>query len=278
MTPKMYKSDKRANVDTTLTTMQSCIGEVGEWALCNRLKLNDDKTELLLSDSQKSSASPSSLTIGQTDVPFSSTARNLGVQFDDMLTMSAQVNKVCQNAYLEIRKIASIRKYLTTEATKTLVVSLVLSRLDFCNSLLAGLPHNQIEKLQRVMNSAARLIFRVSKHEHISPLLYRLHWLPISLRIQFKISTICFNIVSGSAPPYLSELLQIYTPSRSLRSSSDCRKFCVPRRRRKFQGQRAFSYIGPVVWNDLPFSIRHAETLSSFKSLLKTHLFKKHFS
>ena len=193
--------------------------------------------------------------------------------FDKSLSMNVQINKLCQAGYLELRRISSIRHYLTKEATATLVSSLVLSRLDYANSLLAGLPQKCTDKLQRVMNCAARLIYRSSKRDHITPLLSELHWLPISQRIQYKIALICFNIISNTAPLYLSQLLELYTPSRSLRSSADTRTFRVPQYRRKFQGGRAFSYIGPVIWNSLPFHVRHAQSTSSFKSKLKTHLF-----
>ena len=124
------------------------------------------------------------------------------------------------------------------------------------------------------MNCAAHFVFRASKHDHISPLLYDLQWLSVDQRIWYNIiSTLCYNVIFGSAPPYLSDLLQLYTPPRTLRSSADTQTFRVPHRRKKFQGQRAFSYIGPVTWNSLPFAVRHAQTLPSFKSQLKTYLF-----
>ena len=271
---ELYGSSPSQNVDTLLSDMQSCTCVVKDWTLHNKLQLNEDKTEVLLV-STKCPDLPTSMRVGQTDIPFARSARNLGVIFDNELSMEEQVNKVCQCAYFELRKISSIRKYLTTDATKTLVTSLVLSRLDFCNSLLAGLAQKHLCKLQRVMNCAARLIFKASKRQHVSPLLSDLHWLSIENRIKYKISTVCFNIISGSAPPYLSELVQLYTPSRNLRSSSDSRIFRVPIRHMKTQGQRAFSYYGPVVWNTLPFHIRHAQTLASFKSLLKTYLFSQ---
>ena len=123
------------------------------------------------------------------------------------------MNKLCHLAYLEIRRIGSVRHYLSSDATNTLVSSLVLSRLEYCNALLAGSPHVLLDKIQRVTNCSARLIFKVPKSAHISPFLYDLHWLPISSRIQYKIALICFHIVSGTAPPYLSELLHLYSPS-----------------------------------------------------------------
>ena len=121
------------------------------------------------------------------------------------------MNKLRKLAYLEIRHIGSIRHYLSFEATKTLVSSLVLSRLDYCNALLAGSAQVLLDAVQRVINCSARLIFKVPKSAHITPFLYYLHWLPISSRIQYKMALICFHIVSGTAPPYLSELLHLYT-------------------------------------------------------------------
>ena len=160
--------------------VQSCIADVKEWTLYNKLQLNEDKTEALLLDCSGSPSSlPSSLTVGQCSINFSTSAKNLGVIFDDSLSMSEQVTKVCQSAFFEIRKISTIRKYLTNEATKTLVTSLVISRLDYCNVLLAGVPQNLLDKIQRVLNCAARLIFKATKRDHVSPLLSELHWLPI---------------------------------------------------------------------------------------------------
>ena len=114
----------------------------------------------------------------------------------------------------EIRRVGSIRQYLSFEATKTLVSFLVLSMLDYSNAVLAGSPQVLLDTIERVINCSTRLIFKVPKSAHITPFLYDLHWLPISSRIQYKIALICFHIVSGTAPPYLSELLHLCSPSR----------------------------------------------------------------
>ena len=124
----------------------------------------------------------------------------------------------------------------------------------------------------RVVNSTTHLICKDPKSARITPSLYYLHWLPISSRIQCKIVLICFHIVSGTAPPYLSELLHLYPPSRSLHSASDTRIFHVPGMGRKILGERALQYIGPVFWNSLPVCVKHSSS-PSFKSKLKTHLF-----
>ena len=89
----------------------------------------------------------------------------------------------------------------------------------------------------------------------------------------YKISSSCYD-VSDAAPLYLSDLLCLYVPSRSLRSSADTHIFRIPRRKKKFQGQRAFSHLGPVTWNKLPYSVRHAQTQFQFKTQLKTTLFR----
>ena len=127
--------------------------------------------------------------------------------------------------------------------------------------------------MQRVINCSARLIYKASKSAHITPLLFNFHRLPIIRRIQYKIALTCFHIISGTAPPYLSELLHLFSPSRSLRSASDTRIFRVTRVCRRTLGEISLQYIGPVIWNSLPFSVRHATSLYCFKSKLKTHLF-----
>ena len=164
-------------------------------------------------------------------------------------------------------------KYLSVETTRTLVSSLVLSGLDYCNALLAGSQKVLLDKIQRVINCSARLIYKAPKSAHITLLLFALHWLLISSKIQYKIALTCFHIVSGTALPYLSELLYLYSPSCSLHSATDTQIFHVPKVCRSTLRERSFQYIGPVILNSLSFSVRHATSLSSFKSKLKTHLF-----
>ena len=205
---------------------------------------------------------------------FSRSVRNLGVIFDDKFSMKQQVCKICQSAYLELRRISSIRHVLTVNATKTLVTSLALSSLDYCNSLLLGIPQQLIDKLQKVQNCSARLIFKTSECSHVSPLSDKLHWLLTVQGIEYKISSLCYDVVSDTAPLYCSDLLRLYVPSRSMRSSAHTRSFRIPRRKEKFQGQRAFSHLDPDTWNKLPYSVGHAQTQSQFKTQLKTTLFR----
>ena len=134
-----------------------------------------------------------------------------------------------------------------------------------------------ITRLQRIQNNAARLVLQKSKRQHVTPLLKQLHWLPIQISIDYKLATLAFRHFDGSLPQYLSSRLDIYQPSRSLRSSND-RLLRVPRWKLKSFGYRSFSYQGPVVWNSLPTDLKLSSSLSSLKSRLKTHLFKKSYS
>ena len=138
-----------------------------------------------------------------------------------------------------------------------------------------GTPNSVIQpmqKLQKVQNTAARLILRAPRHQNCTPLLQQPHWLPISEQIKYKTVCMCYNAITGSAPSYLSELLHLYSPSR-FRSSSDTRMLKLQRFNRKTHGFRTFSHFGPHIWNNFPQDIRHSATLSSFNSKLKTFLF-----
>ncbi len=154
-----------------------------------------------------------------------------------------------------------------------LVQALVISRLDYCNALLAGLPSNTIKPLQMIQNAAARLVFNEPKRAHVTPLFVSLHWLSVAARIQFKTPMLAYRTTTGSAPTYFHSLLRINIPSRSLRSASE-RRLVVPSQRGSKSLSRTFSFTVPGRWNDLPTPIRNAGSLSIFKQQLKTHLFQ----
>ena len=218
---------------------------------------------------------PQNIVIDGHPIKFANSVRNLGTMFDHAMNMSTFVSSMCKSLNHQLYKIASIRQFLTTEVTKQLVTSLILSKIDYCNSLLLGLPKHRIQKLQLVQNNASRLITRKRKSEHVTPLLKTLHWLPVEYRITYKIALLCFKCVHKMAPSYLSHLLEFHVPGRVLRSSSDVLRFTQPKVNLKEYGERCFKYNGPKVWNELPLNVRSAPTLSSFKSLLKHHLFLK---
>ena len=178
-----------------------------------------------------------------------------------------------QSCYYNLRRISSIRRYLSIEATTKLTASLILSRLDYCNGLLAGLSQKTLYPLQRIQNNAAKLVLLKKKSDHVTPLLHSLHWLPVEKRITYKLCVLCYTCMKKFAPAYLSDSLQLYTPSRSLRSASDSLRFKIPRINLSTVGSRAFSFAAPSAWNALPLSLRQTEPLDAFKNELKTFLF-----
>ncbi|KAK7094312.1 hypothetical protein V1264_007952 [Littorina saxatilis] len=334
--------------------------------------------------------------------------------------MKQHVITVCQAGYYKLKRIASIRHFLTEETTTVLVTSCILSRTDYCNSLLSGVPVSMIQPLQTLQNFAARLVCKAGRTQHCTPLLFSLHWLPVAQRIKYKICCLCFKVIINSTPLYLSQLLQVYSPSlplptptsvlplstspnsykctlplylsqllqvsspslplttptsvlplstspnsykctaslylsqllqvyspslplptptsvlpslplptpsvlplstspnsykctpplptptsvlplstspnsykctppiylsqllqvhspsRTTRSSQNTRRFKVVRFKRKQHGFRSFSHFGFIIWIELPYNVRNSQSLPSFKTNLKTHLFK-HF-
>ena len=170
-------------------------------------------------------------------------------------------------------QISQIRENLTQNTCIILVNSLVLSKLDYMNCLLVGLPDCVLDKLQKIQNSAARLITKKRKCEHITPLLKYLHWLPVRFRIDYKILLLCFKAQKGLAPSYLADMLTPYKTQRTLRSSNKS-MITEPNARLKTYGDRAFAVYGPKLWNKLPQYIRSLDTVDSFKRGLKTYLFK----
>ena len=153
-----------------------------------------------------------------------------------------------------------------------------MSKLDYCNSLLTGLPACALKPLQFIQNAAARLVFNQPKFSHVTPLLRSLHWLPVIARTEYKPLMLAFKATRGMAPPYLASLIAPYQPSRALRSA-DTGKLKVPSL--KTPGQRStrpklFSLLAPKLWNALPTTIRTADSLPNFRCTLKTHLFRLH--
>ena len=177
----------------------------------------------------------------------------------------------------QLKNIADIRRYLEKQAAEKLIHAFVGSRLDYCSSLLVGNPEISLAKLQRVQNIAARILTGTRKCDHMTPLLYKLHWLPFKYRIEYKIILMTYRALNGLAPNYLQDWLQVYQPARSLRSSGDL-KLVVPRTRLRSYGDREFSVKAPSLWNSLPLHMRIMSSMSTFKKVLKTHIFQMAFA
>ena len=275
-------------ISELLHSMQSCISDVKTWATANMLKLNDSKTDLMLVTSKRSKHLhnlPTSITIGNAQIPFKQSVKNLGFTLDCHLTMNAHVSNIARTCYFELHRLASIRRFLTSTATATLVSAFVLSRIDYCNSLLFGSTHDVTSHLQRIQNYAARVILHLPMSSSITIHLKSLHWLPVKVRSTYKIACLCYHCHSSTAPSYVTDMLHrkpLHT--RNTRSSS----YTMPLLNR-LAHSNAHKCIASelhiskhlvivhfllLVWNSIPNDIRCAPSLSSFKSRLKTYLFR----
>ena len=240
------------------------------------LKLNADKTEIMFITAPHYSKEidVTSVDIGGAEVIPVKSARNIGVIFDDTLSFSAHISSVCRQCLYHLRNIAMIRKYISKEACESLIHAMITSRIDYSNSVLVGLPRSELSRLQRIQNMAAKVIFQKRRYDHVTPLMIKLHWLPIKERIDFKILTFVHKSIFGDVPGYIQELITPYVPPRNLRSMDNPNLLVVPRYKAERYGARAFSCIAPKLWNALPPSIRTESNYDVFKKLIKTHYFK----
>ena len=191
--------------------MQSCICDVKAWAAASMLKLNDNKTELMHVTSKRTKHLhnlPTSTTIGNAEIPFKQSVKNLGFTLDCHLTMNAHVSNNVRTSYFELRRLASIRGFMTSTATATLVSSFALYIIDYCNSLLFGSTHDVTSQLQRIQNYAGRVFLRLPKSASITIHLISLHWLPLKVRSTYKIACLCFHCHSSTVPLYVADMLR----------------------------------------------------------------------
>uniref|UniRef100_A0A3B1IDG0 Reverse transcriptase domain-containing protein n=1 Tax=Astyanax mexicanus TaxID=7994 RepID=A0A3B1IDG0_ASTMX len=259
-----------------LSTLTCCLMDIKDWMNHNFLKLNSNKTEIIIFGPKSSLSTCQNFTLcidGHSVTP-SPLVRNLGIYLDPTLSFKSHINHIVKTSFFHLRNIARLRPTLPTPAAETLIHAFITSRLDYCNSILYGLPSTALQKLQYVQNSAARMLTRSPIRQHITPVLRQLHWLPIKQRIHFKILLITYKALNNLAPPYLSDLLHRHSPARQLRSADANLLTQTTSTKYRTRGDRAFAVAAPTLWNSLPLTIRNSESLHSFKRHLKTHLFQ----
>ena len=258
--------------------LENGIELVGRWMNKNKLKLNKSKTEFIMigTKSQLQKMSFAEINISGENIQNKEHVRNLGCIFDNELKMKNHVHHILKSGYYQLRQLRVIRKCLTKDSAKTLVVSLIFSRFDYCNALLYGISEDLLDKLQLLQHACARFITGKRKFDHISETLKSLHWLPVRSRIKYKIILWVFKCITHQAPEYLQELI-VFRNSKCSTRSSKVPTLEIPRSRQKYAGDRAFSVAGPTLWNSLPVYLRREESIGIFKKKLKTHLFIEHY-
>jgi hypothetical protein len=266
--------------------MLRCIEDVTAWTASNRLKLNPDKTEFMwcATSRMQHHIDRSPFVIGNASIEPQMKVQLLGVTLDSDLSMASHVSRTVSTCFYQLRRLKSIRRSLPIEASKSLVSALVFSRCDNQNGLFVGIAKKQIDRLQRILNASARLIFGGTRTAHITPILRdKLHWLRFQQRISYKLCLTVYKALHSKSPVYIRELLTPVSRNAAVARLRSANKpdahvtLTCPRARRNY-GECGFSVAGPAAWNAISLETRSATSLEQFKSRLKTELFTKSYS
>ena len=279
---QLYIGTNASTLAHQVTLIESCTQSVHNWLLNNGLHLNPSKSEAIAFFNPRSkplealAESIAFISVAGSPIKLQSSIKNLGVYLDSKMSFDRQVFETCKASNLHIRALRHIRSSLTTEACKTVAAAIVGSRLDYCNSLLAGTSVSNLARLQLVQNTLARVVTQKSRFCRITTVLADLHWLPVRHRLNFKIATIAFKVLHFQQPSYLAALVPRYVPTRPLRSSSSL-SICVPSRKTAMARSKSFSSVASDIWNKLPCHLSSISTLPAFRKRLKHHLFSSAF-
>jgi Reverse transcriptase (RNA-dependent DNA polymerase) len=257
----------------------ACFAKILLWMKVNRLQLNPDKTECIWFRSPRCDLQDfPNLIAGTAVIQPAEHIRSLGVYLDQHLRFDRQINAVSRACYFQLRQIKTVIRKLDSNAIRSLLQAFLSIRIDYCNSLYFNLPSVRTSQLQRIQNSAARLYSGTKIHDHISPVLQELHWLPVTARISYKVAVIAFQLQYALAPPYLSALCQFPSDVHDhLLRSVTHNDFAAPHTMTHVYGNRTLSRSVVSVWNSLPVTVRSLSSLPSFRRQLKTFYFRRTF-
>lgn len=268
--------DERERV---VDSLEQAIHDIKNFMIANKLKLNDDKTEVIFLGTKYrlDELGRIGVTVGDSVIYPSDKVRNLGVVFDKHLSMEDQVKSVYKQGFYHIKNLWRIRKFLNEEQANVAAHAFITSKLDYGNALLGGAPKFLINKMQLVQNAAARVVTKTGKYEHISHKLRDMKWLPVAYRIKYKLNVLTWKAQNGQAPEYISDLISERAHGIDLRSGKS-KVLNVPKTNLKTIGDKAFSVVAPKSWNLLPKELRMSGKLQSFKAGLKSLYLKEAYS
>ena len=266
--------------ESCMFKINSCVAEISKWMSINLLKLNEDKSEIMsiathLHLSKFLPQIGSSVKLNGTEIRHSNSVWNLAYIMDSKFKNDAHINKICSTSFLYLQNIIKVWHLMDKKTAQVVVQALVLSGIDYCNSLLIVSAEYQIDKLQRIQNMACRIICNVRKYDSISYHLKDLHWLHVCEHMAYKIYILMFKCFRTIAPKCLTELVRFDSNhNKNLQSNL---KFLaqVPRSSNVQISMSAFSIVGPKLWNGLLVTLKVKENIKDFNVALKTHLFKK---
>jgi hypothetical protein len=287
---QLYISFSPQSFATSIVQLQTVIGQVSSWMSSNLLSLNPHKTEFLIIGTPQQLSklnNPALIFDSSTTITPVTSARNLGILFDNHLSFNDQITALSKSCFYHIRDLRRIRNTLDLATARTVGTSLVQSKLDYCNSLYYNLPAYQIDRLQSIQNCLARTVCRTSKFSHITPTLQSLHWLKVRERIEYKILSLTYSSLQYHQPSYMSDLLTVQSNAYNTRSSMLV-TLKRPTALRTAIAKRSFYHSAPALWNSLPPALRQpapssddnktvALSHTGFHSLLKTYLFSQSY-
>ena len=252
----------------------SSLTDISLWIKSSKLKLNSDKTEFIIIGTKQQRHKLSNhfpVKLLDNDISPYDSVRNVGAIFNSDFSFHTHVSNICKSCFYHIRDLRRIWRHIPLSTAKTISNAPISRRFNYCNSLLNNIAQQDLTKLQRVQNCLA-CVLRAPRFSPSLPLLKQLHWLPVNNRIQFKLSTLTYRALAIHQPPYMASLLQFSNIPRQLRSSTS-QQLSIPRIKLNL-GKRAFSVAAPIIWNELPTTLKSCESLASFRKNLKTDLFK----
>jgi hypothetical protein len=277
---QVYGSCRPDQTSTLADTLAQCTSAINNWMRSNRLQLNADKTDIMwCTSARRTPHLPTDpVCIAGVDVQPVTTVRNLGVLIDNDLSATSHIRMVTARCFAALRQLRQLRRYVSDDCFRSLVVALIHSRLDYGNVVLVGLPAFRQRLLQSVLNAAARLTFRLRRYDHVTDVLAILHWLRFPERIDYKLALMTYRSLNGFAPSYMQVFCRVADKPnpRRLRSSASG-SLVVPAHRLSTVGRRSFPVAAAIMWNMLPADIQFSPSLSIFRSRLKTFLFPRSF-
>jgi hypothetical protein len=264
------------------TKLSACVSSIKAWMSKSFLKLNTDKTTIMLFKPSGASKGAETRSICLSDggklIQAQNTAKLLGVILGPSLNFSEFVIRKIQTCNFHLSNLKAIKKSIPQNIRILLVTNLICSTIDYCNSLLICSPKYVIARLQKTLNDAVRFIFDVKRRDHISPYLYKLHILPVAYRVKFKVSLMAFKILNGMTPGYLMDKVDTFKsrwdrPQRKGCGRDDLMFEC------SLSLVKSATWVSKMVseWNQLPVELRSLKDVELFKSKLKTHYFKLAF-
>ncbi len=274
-----FSPNSEEDENRAIATLEDAIKDIKVFMVSNKLKLNDEKTEVIFlgTETKLGQINHETVTVGESDITPVQKVKNLGVIFDKNLSMDDQVKAMCKIGFYHVKNLWKIRKFVDAEHANVAAHAFVTSKLDYGNTLLSCAPKYQIKKLQSVQNAAARVVTKTGKYDHISQKMKDLKWLPVNHRIKYKLNLLTWKALNGQAPEYISELLCERDIDRDLRTGNS-KVLHVPKSNLKTMGDKAFCVAAPKTWNLLPRTLRMTMKLQSFRAGLRSLYFEEAYS